>query len=47
MGKHAVFIWGSYGAAALVLGGMAFGSLWQLWRGEKRVRELRKREERG
>ena len=40
MGKYALFIWGSYAAAALLLGGLALVSLLQLRRQEARLRDL-------
>ena len=40
MGKYALFIWSSYGAALLLLGGVALVSLLQLRRQQAVLREL-------
>lgn len=40
MGKYAFFIWSSYGAAVLLLGGVALVSLLQLRRLQADLRDL-------
>ena len=40
MGKYALFVWSSYAAALVLLGGVALVSLLQLRRQKSRLREL-------